>query len=293
MSSQRRRTIAEPRPTEQEQAVLRFLLEQRYATSRQLARAARARYGSDRSAARQTNRLLQKLGSIGLLHVLPRTVGGQARGSSAGIWTITNRGARLAGTCDPNPEQRKKRYRRDQDPTLTFLEHTLAISELRVHLAELEDSKRLRVESITPEPACWRPYLGPAGQRLFLKPDLAVVTSTPDGYEDHWFLEVDLATENPARIITKCRQYQQYRRSGLEQRHTGLGDIFFSQYDSLDEAIDDQIESLGWNDALTALQRDWGITPDELQWNYAAIERRFRETVDVIYYRDKVFIFHQ
>ncbi|PPF20830.1 replication-relaxation family protein [Rathayibacter sp. AY1A7] len=222
MSGQRRRTGAEQRPTEPEQAVLRFLLEQRYATSRQLARAARARYGSDRSAARQTNRLLQKLGSVGLLHVLPRTVGGHAHGSSAGIWTITNRGARLAGNSNADPEQRKKRYRRDQYPSLTFLEHTLAISELRVQLAELEDSKRLKVESITPEPTCWRPYLGPAGQRLFLKPDLAVITSTPDGYEDHWFLEVDLATENPARIAAKCRQYQHYRRSGLEQRRTGL-----------------------------------------------------------------------
>jgi len=222
MSGQRRRASAQTRPTEQERAVLRFLLEQRYATSRQLARAARARYGSDRSAARQTNRLLQKLGSIGLLHVLPRTVGGQGRGSSAGIWTITNRGARLAGNGDPDPEQRKKRYRRDQDPSLTFLEHTLAISELRVQLAELEDAHYLKVESITPEPACWRPYLGAAGHRIFLKPDLAVITSTPDGYEDHWFLEVDLATENPARIVAKCRQYQQYRRIGLEQRRTGL-----------------------------------------------------------------------
>ncbi|PTL73203.1 hypothetical protein C1I63_10325 [Rathayibacter caricis DSM 15933] len=222
MSGRRRRTEAEPRPTEQEQAVLRFLLEQRYATSRQLARAARARYGSDRSAARQTNRLLQKLGSIGLLHVLPRTVGGQARGSSAGIWTITNRGARLAGNGGADSEQRKKRYRRDQDPSLTFLEHTLAISELRVQLAELEDTRSLKIESITPEPACWRPYLGSAGQRIFLKPDLAVITSTLDGYEDHWFLEVDLATENPARIVTKCRQYQHYRGSGLEQRRTGL-----------------------------------------------------------------------
>ncbi|WP_230671741.1 replication-relaxation family protein [Rathayibacter sp. Leaf248] len=222
MSGRRRWTGAAPRPTEQEQDVLRFLLEQRYATSRQLARAARARYGSDRSAARQTNRLLQKLGSIGLLHVLPRTVGGQARGSSAGIWTITNRGARLVGGGDAESQQRKKRYRRDQDPSLTFLEHTLAISELRVQLAELQNNHHLKIESITPEPTCWRPYLGTAGQRIFLKPDLAVVTSTPDGYEDHWFLEVDLATENPARIVTKCRQYQHYRRSGLEQRRTGV-----------------------------------------------------------------------
>ncbi|WP_181026607.1 replication-relaxation family protein [Rathayibacter rathayi] len=214
--------MAEPRPTAQEQAVLRFLLEQRYATSRQLARAARARYGSDRSAARQTNRLLQKLGTIGLLHVLPRAVGGQPHGSSVGIWTITNRGARLAGNGDTEMPPRKKRYRRDQDPSLTFLEHTLAISELRVQLAELEDAHDLTIESITPEPACWRPYLGAAGQRVFLKPDLALVTSTPDGYEDHWFLEVDLATENPARIVTKCRQYQHYRRSGLEQQRTGV-----------------------------------------------------------------------
>ncbi|PTL73201.1 hypothetical protein C1I63_10315 [Rathayibacter caricis DSM 15933] len=73
---------------------------------------------------------------------------------------------------------------------------------------------------------------------------------------------------------------------------TEFADIFYAVYDSLDEAIDDQIEILGWNEALTALQRDWGITPDELQWNYAAIERRFRATVDIVYYRDKVYTFH-
>lgn len=210
------------RPDEPEQDVLRFLLEQRYATSRQLARAARSRYGSSRSAARQTNRLLRKLGAIGLLHVLPRTVGGHAHGSSAGIWTITSRGARLVAQGENEQSSRAKRYRHDQEPSLTFLAHTLAISEVRVQLAELEASGAISVESVTPEPGCWRPYLGPAGQRMFLKPDLAVVTSTTDGYEDHWLLEIDLATENPARIIHKCLQYQQYRGTGMEQRRSGL-----------------------------------------------------------------------
>ncbi|NQX29527.1 replication-relaxation family protein [Microbacteriaceae bacterium VKM Ac-2854] len=213
-----------PRPNEPEREVLRFLLEQRYATSRQLARAARTRYGSSRSAARQTNRLLRKLGEIGLLHALPRTVGGPAHGSSAGIWTITSRGARIASR-DPDASEtspRTKRYRTDQEPSLAFLQHTLAISEIRVQLAELEAESDVRVESLQSEPRCWRPYLGSAGQRVFLKPDLAVMTAKADGYEDHWLLEIDLATENPARIVQKCLQYEQYRRTGVEQRRSGI-----------------------------------------------------------------------
>ena len=54
-----------------------------------------------------------------------------------------------------------------------------------------------------------------------LKPDLAVVTATAK-FEDHWFFEVDLASEPPSRIIRTCLNYQEYRRSGVEQRRLGL-----------------------------------------------------------------------
>lgn len=54
-----------------------------------------------------------------------------------------------------------------------------------------------------------------------LKPDLAVVTAT-EAFEDHWFFEVDLATEPPSRVVRACQNYQAYRQSGIEQRRLGL-----------------------------------------------------------------------
>ena len=44
----------------------------------------------------------------------------------------------------------------------------------------------------------------------------------PIEFEDHWFIEVDLATEPPSRIVRACLNYQEYRRSGVEQRRLGL-----------------------------------------------------------------------
>ena len=55
------------------------------------------------------------------------------------------------------------------------------------------------------------------GKIVFLKPDLFAVTVC-DGYEDRWFLEIDLDTESPIRIIEKCQRYHDYYRSGLEQK---------------------------------------------------------------------------
>ena len=49
-----------------------------------------------------------------------------------------------------------------------------------------------------------------------LKPDLYAVTVTEE-YEDRYFIEVDLDTESPAKIIEKCQKYHTYYRSGLEQ----------------------------------------------------------------------------
>jgi hypothetical protein len=50
---------------------------------------------------------------------------------------------------------------------------------------------------------------------------LAVVTES-GRYEDHWFVEVDRATEPPNRVIKKCRQYEEYRHSDREQAKHGV-----------------------------------------------------------------------
>lgn len=54
-----------------------------------------------------------------------------------------------------------------------------------------------------------------------LKPDLAVSTASVD-FEDYWFLEIDLATEPPSRVVRACLNYEAYRRSGIEQRRLGI-----------------------------------------------------------------------
>ena len=65
------------------------------------------------------------------------------------------------------------------------------------------------------EPECWRAYSS-AGASCSLKPDLYAATTTEE-YEDRYFIEVDLDTESPAKIIEKCQKYHAYYRSGLEQ----------------------------------------------------------------------------
>ena len=70
------------------------------------------------------------------------------------------------------------------------------------------------------EPASWRKYLGPSGERRWLQPDLYAEITTAD-FVDRTFIEVDLGTESLPTLIRKCQQYEDYRRSGTEQEHRG------------------------------------------------------------------------
>ena len=54
-----------------------------------------------------------------------------------------------------------------------------------------------------------------------LKPDMFAITRCDD-YEDRWFIEIDLATESPQKIIDKCERYRDYYRSGTEQKEFGV-----------------------------------------------------------------------
>ncbi len=204
--------------SERDVRILLFICEHRFITTRQLARLLSLEFGNSRSALRQTHRHLARLDRLEVITSLERRIGGNRAGSSGFIWSITTLGARIV---TDQTAGKRLRYREDQ-PSTTFLEHTLAVAELRVRLHELEQDGRISVESLQTEPDCWRAYLGAMGSIIRLKPDLAATTATIDGYEDYWFFEIDLATENPARIVSKCQQYQAYRRTGTEQAQTGL-----------------------------------------------------------------------
>lgn len=196
-------------------SLLRQLFEIRFATTEQLARLTEPAYGSRRSAIRQTTRHLTTLEQTGLVLRLDRRIGGWRRGSAPTIWTLTTSGHRsLTG-------QRNKRLRPHLTST-TFLEHLLAVAETRVIVAEtLRHDDADRALMIQGEPSCWRTYLGPYGQQLTLRPDLHITIRTVK-YEDRYFIEVDRATENPARVVAKCQQYVQYRRTGTEQKSHGV-----------------------------------------------------------------------
>ena len=55
----------------------------------------------------------------------------------------------------------------------------------------------------------------------WLKPDLSFVTASGD-YEDHWFIEADLATEHPPVVVRKAKVYQRYAATGAHQARYGL-----------------------------------------------------------------------
>ena len=110
---------------------------------------------------------------------------------------------------------------RNQAVSTSFLAHLLAITETRTIIDETVRPLPNTTAHIQAEPDCWRHYLGTGGQTVTVRPDLYVVVAGPD-YQDHYFVEVDRDTENPARVIAACHRYQAYYATGTEQRNSGV-----------------------------------------------------------------------
>lgn len=146
---------------------------------------------------------------------LPRAIGGVRAGSRGHVYSLDVVGARLAGLSDG------RRSHGPQPVGRPYLAHALAISEVYTGLVVADRAEQLRLVRFVAEPGCWRSFYGAGGARTTLKPDgLAVVAL--DGYEDHWFLELDLGTESAAAITRKLGVYRSYWQSGTEQNRTGV-----------------------------------------------------------------------
>ncbi|WP_144627367.1 replication-relaxation family protein [Arthrobacter woluwensis] len=200
-------------------ALLRLLEASRFATTRQLASFTQEGHSSWASALRQTSRALQSLTGHGVVVSLERRIGGRRAGSTGLIWALTPAGHRLLDTITERPAG--KRYRSETEPSSTFLNHTLAITETRLRLHQLGATTTIRLAVFDHEPASWRRYLAPHGGTTTLKPDAYAVITSPD-YEDHYFLEIDCNTEALVIIERKALQYQAYRRTVTEQARIGL-----------------------------------------------------------------------
>ena len=190
-------------------AILEALQNSRFMTSGQISRQHfETDHANPSAAQRAANRAMHRLQNYGLITSLNRRVGGINGGSTGFVWGLTPPGARFVNLGEDD-QPRKRSF----EPSPRFVEHAVGVSELNVQLLGMEG---IAVVNIQFEPNCWRNYHSGT-----LKPDLYAVTSDGE-YEDSWFFELDLATEAPSRVVSKCEQYQDYYRSGVEQSDNGV-----------------------------------------------------------------------
>ena len=201
--------------------LLALVAAHRFATTTQLARLTALEYASPASALRRTQRHLASLAQQRLLTSLERRVGGWQGGSAVTIWAATTRGHRRVAAENGEDEEVPRRQR-PREVSTTFLDHLLAITEVRTSIEEAVRQEEDTEAAVALEPECWRTALSPSGQVQVLRPDLAVTITSP-AYEDRYLVEVDRATENPGRVIATCWRYQEHQAASVQASD---GDVF-------------------------------------------------------------------
>lgn len=163
------------------------------------------------AATRASRRALKRLVTDRLLVRLERRVGGIRAGSSSFVYALGPIGHRLLN------DDTRRRWR---EPSETFVAHTLAVAQLVVDLTVADRNGATELLAYECEPTCWRTFTRGLGGTETLKPDLHVITATPE-HEWWWFVEVDLGTESGNAIARKCRSYHDYWATGSEQDRNG------------------------------------------------------------------------
>ena len=222
--------------------VLHRVSEHGFLTTHQIQAFCFVEHISDDSAARTTRRVVSRLERDGLMQALDRRVGGVRSGSAATVWHLTAAGERLVHGDD--------KRRRKGTPSERFLSHCLAIADVHVLLDQHRRIEAIETVAVEVEPASWRRYQGPAGEPRWIQPDLYAEITTADFLDRH-FIEVDLGTESLPTLLGKCDQYEQYRRSGVEQSRHGTFPLVLWLLTSGARAI--QLEqAIGRSSKLTA-----------------------------------------
>jgi hypothetical protein len=225
--------------------ILRSIAAHRYLTTRHIEALHFSGHASPLGAIRSVNRVLKRLSGLRLISHLDRRVGGIRAGSSSFVWSLAATGDRLLQAETGDGVRRRQR-----DPSARFLDHILAVADIHVALVQASGTAALELVTVQIEPGSWRRFLGLGGESRLLRPDLAVVTAQGE-YEDHWFIEADLASEHPPTVVRKCRLYEDYRASGVEQETHGL-------FPRVLWAVPDQVRA----DRLTAAIRSARLDQD-------------------------------
>lgn len=201
--------------SERDKAVISSIQRFRYLMSSQVQRLHFTDAATPSAALRAASRCLKKLRELGLVGHLSRRIGGVRAGSGSLVWYITHAGERLIYLQSYTLTPTKRFF----EPSPYFLAHTLAVADVAVELTELcRKGRGLSLTILQAEPDCWRTY-SEYGKVLALKPDLFAITVSGQ-YEDRWFIEVDLDTESPSKIVSKCEKYHKYYRTGQEQQES-------------------------------------------------------------------------
>jgi hypothetical protein len=171
-------------------------------------------YADSEASRRQARLDLAEMVRWQVLERLRRTIGGERAGSKGYVYSMGVAGQRLM-----NPD--RSRYRRPWTPGASHLRHALAVSQLYVSLRILLAGPDTALVEYVTEPICWRPFSGPGGGRITLKPDAYALLHLGE-FEDRYFVEVDCGTEPGPRILEKAKTYIRYLNSGREQARTGV-----------------------------------------------------------------------
>ena len=186
--------------SERDWAVVRDVARLRLATGTQLERLHFAGL-ADTSRPVVRRRVLGRLVRARALATLARRIGGVRAGSSGLIYALDTCGKRLMAI--------EGRPARPGTPGERHVRHVLAIGQLYVDLVELDGAGQLALEQFAAEPASWWP--DSHGGRI--KPD-AYVLAASDDHHDHWWVEVDLATEHLPTLKRKLMTYLDFYRQG-------------------------------------------------------------------------------
>ena len=170
-------------------------------------------FATAETAARSCRRVLARLVRDRLLLRLERRIGGVRAGSDGYVYALGPVGERLL-----NSDVRRPRWH--SVPTEKYVRHTLAASQLVVDTLLAERTGTLDVLAWQPEPRCWRRVPSPYG-RVTLRADLYLALGVGE-VECRWFVEVDRSSQSIPALLSKCRLYESYYRSGVEQAEHGL-----------------------------------------------------------------------
>lgn len=193
--------------SDRDYAVLQAVSDHHFLTTRQLTTLFFSQGTTPASAGVLARRVLTRLRELRLLGTLERRIGGVRAGSTGLVYYLRERGHRVLHPDRPG------RHRTDE-PSATFLRHTLAIADTHLALVTAERAGHLEPVRVDLEPAAWRRFLTPAGIVQPLKPDLYAELAIPPDSDDLLtaFIEVDLGTEHLPTLQRKCRVYADYAR---------------------------------------------------------------------------------